>query len=198
MSVCPCKRVVCVDVQACLTLVLSAKTSFESMTKEVGRMLSTSQEVVFRVPSSLSCEIVRVNFASCVGVWVQEPSPAAAAPPAPRWGPHRCPVYFLLFSKLIFIMFSIFNFSLPHCFIFISTGPFFHFCCPFLNVLVIFYMFFSFFRGHALSSRSLGLGLHSPDLLISHLRGLTGTSSVLGFPCYSLATPTVFFFATSS
>ena len=49
--------------------------------------------------------------------------------------------------------------------------------------------FFVFFP---LSSRSLGFGIHSPELLISHLAGLIGMSPVLGVPCCSLATPTVF------
>ena len=86
---CPCMRVVCVDVQVFLNLVLSTKTHFESTSnKEVGRMSSTNQEIMFCVPCSVSCEIVAREL--CLrcrgGGGVQEPSPAAAAPPAPRWG----------------------------------------------------------------------------------------------------------------
>ena len=111
VCVCLCKRVVCVDVQACLTLVLSTKTNFESTTKEVGRMSSTNQEVVFCVPCSVSCEIVRVNFASSACLEVQEPSPAAAAPPAPCWRPTG--VAFIFFFFLICFS-SCFQFSIFH------------------------------------------------------------------------------------
>ena len=72
LGVCACLcvrgRVVCVDVQVFLNLVLNTKTHFESTSKEVGRMSSTNQEIMFCVPCSVSCEIVRVNFASGAGV----------------------------------------------------------------------------------------------------------------------------------
>ena len=49
---------------------------------------------------------------------------------------------------------------------------------PFFRVffsLLHYSMFFSFFRCRALSSRSHGFGLHSPNLLISHVAGLVVT-----------------------
>ena len=94
---------------------------------EVGRMLSTNREIVFRVPCSVSVSCVacrgRKKMPPVYGC-VQDPCPAAAAPWYPRW----CPVHLS-----------------------------------------------SFIPCHALSSRTPGFGLHSPNLLGSHLAGLTGT-----------------------
>ena len=133
-------------------------------------MLSRQGEILFRVPCR-ACEAVGAKCASGVGVCSGSASCCCCScGPLPIWCPADVPFIFLDVSS--FFVHVSFSHVVHFCMFFLScsffpSSLFFHIFESFLHFP--FFLGFPSFHCHALSSHILGFGLHSPNLLLSHL-----------------------------